>query len=63
VYYTGQHETCTYLTGLLGLSPHKVSQRNPDEFLVSDSAGAGGTLYFMKVPEPKVGKNRPHVAL
>jgi hypothetical protein len=27
---------------------YQVSQRNPDEFLVSDPAGAGGTLYFMK---------------
>ena len=40
---------------------YQVSQRNPDEFLVSDPAGAGGTLYFMKVPEPKVGKNRLHL--
>ena len=40
---------------------YQVSQRNPDEFLVSDPAGAGGTLYFMKAPEPKVGKNRLHL--
>ena len=40
---------------------YTVSQRNPDEFLVSDPAGAGATLYFMKVPEPKVGKNRLHL--
>ena len=33
---------------------YKVSQRNPDEFLVSDRAGAGGSLYFMKVPEGAV---------
>lgn len=42
---------------------YKVSQRNPDEFLVSDPAGVGGSLYFMKVPEPKVGKNRLHLDL
>jgi len=42
---------------------YKVSQRNPDEFLVSDPVGAGGSLYFMKVPEPKVGKNRLHLDL
>ena len=42
---------------------YKVSQRNPDEFLVCDPAGAGGSLYFMKVPEPKVGKNRLHLDL
>ncbi len=42
---------------------YKVSPRNPDEFQVSDPAGAGGSLYFMKVPEPKVGKNRLHLDL
>ena len=42
---------------------YQVSQRNPDEFQVSDPAGAGGPLYFMKVPEPKVGKNRLHLDL
>ena len=40
---------------------YRVSQRNPDEFLVSDPAGTGGSLYFMKVPEPKTGKNRLHL--
>jgi predicted enzyme related to lactoylglutathione lyase len=39
---------------------YRVGQRNPDEFLVSDPAGTGGALYFMKVPEPKTGKNRLH---
>jgi predicted enzyme related to lactoylglutathione lyase len=42
---------------------YKVSQRNSDEFLVSDPAGVGGSLYFMKVPEPKVSKNRLHLDL
>jgi predicted enzyme related to lactoylglutathione lyase len=42
---------------------YKVSQRNPDEFQVSDPAGSGGPLYFMKVPEPKVAKNRLHLDL
>ena len=42
---------------------YKVSQRNPDEFLVSDPAGVAGSLYFMKVPEPKVGKIRLHLDL
>jgi Glyoxalase-like domain len=42
---------------------YKVSQRNPGEFQVSDPAGVGATLYFMKVPEPKVGKNRLHLDL
>jgi hypothetical protein len=32
---------------------YKVSQRNPDEFLVSDPADASQALYFMKAPEPK----------
>ena len=42
---------------------YKVRQRNPGEFLVSDPAGVGASLYFMKVPEPKVGKNRLHLDL
>ena len=42
---------------------YQVSQRNPGEFQVSDPAGAGGSLYFMNVPEPKVGKNRLHLDL
>jgi Glyoxalase-like domain len=40
-----------------------VRQRNPDEYLVSDPAGKAFPLYFMKVPEPKVGKNRFHLDL
>jgi hypothetical protein len=42
---------------------HVVSQRNTDEFRVSDPSGVGGSLYFMKVPEPKVCKNRLHLDL
>ena len=38
-------------------------ERNADEFLVSDPAGVAAPLYFMKVPEPKVGKNRLHLDL
>jgi hypothetical protein len=34
----------------------------PGEFQVSDPAG-GASLYFMKVPEPKAGKNRLHLDL
>ncbi len=37
-----------------------VTERNPDEFLVSDTKGVASPLYFMKVPEPRVGKNRFH---
>jgi hypothetical protein len=40
-----------------------VRERNPDEYLVSDPAGKAFPLYFMKVPEPKVGKNRFHLDL
>jgi hypothetical protein len=40
-----------------------VRERNPDEYLVSDPAGEAFPLYFMKVPEPKVGKNRFHLDL
>jgi Glyoxalase-like domain len=42
---------------------YEVNQRNPDEFQVSDPAGTGASLYFMKVPEPKAGKNRLHLDL
>ena len=38
-------------------------ERNTDEFLVSDPAGSATPLYFMRVPEPKVGKNRLHLDL
>jgi predicted enzyme related to lactoylglutathione lyase len=41
----------------------EVVQRNPDEFQVSNPASAGVSLYFMKVPEPKAGKNRLHLDL
>lgn len=40
----------------------EVTERNPDEFQVRDPVG-GVSLYLMKVPEPKVGKNRLHVDL
>ena len=41
----------------------KVNERNPSEIQVSDPAGAGASLYFMKVPEPKASKNRLHLDL
>ena len=40
-----------------------VVERNADEFLVSDPGRTAAPLYFMKVPEPKVGKNRLHLDL
>jgi Glyoxalase-like domain len=54
------HRQAEFWAGALAF---KVSQRNPDEFLVSDPASVGGSLYFMKVPEPKAGKNRLHLDL
>jgi predicted enzyme related to lactoylglutathione lyase len=42
---------------------YKVNRRNPDEFQISDPAGVSGSLYFMKVPELKAGKNRLHLDL
>jgi hypothetical protein len=39
-----------------------MRERNPDEYLVS-SESVAPPLYFMKVPEPKVGKNRWHLDL
>jgi Glyoxalase-like domain len=41
---------------------YQVNRRNPDEFQVSNPAG-GVSLYFMKVPESKEGKNRLHLDL
>ncbi|GAB3772695.1 catechol 2,3-dioxygenase-like lactoylglutathione lyase family enzyme [Nocardioides ginsengisegetis] len=38
-------------------------ERNTDEYLVSDPARQATPLYFMKVPEPRVGKNRLHLDL
>jgi hypothetical protein len=38
-------------------------ERNLDEFLVGDPGGPTTPLYFMKVPEPKAGKNRLHLDL
>jgi len=40
-----------------------VLERNPDELQLVNPDGAGTSLYFMKVPEPKVGKNRLHLDL
>jgi Glyoxalase-like domain len=42
---------------------YDVRERNPDEFLVSDPSGVRVPLYFMRVPEPRVGKNRLHIDL
>jgi hypothetical protein len=42
---------------------YEVRERNTDEFLVSDPSGVAFPMYFMKVPEPVVGKNRWHVDL
>ena len=39
----------------------KVTERNTDEYRVSDPAGHDPGLYFMKVPEPRTGKNRLHL--
>lgn len=40
---------------------HQVSERNPNEYEVSDPSGASTPLYFMNVPEAKTVKNRMHV--
>ena len=40
-----------------------VTERNTDEYLVGVPSGATTPLYFMKVPEPKQGKNRLHLDL
>lgn len=38
-----------------------VVERNAAEFLVSDRSGLTTPVYFMAVPEPRVGKNRLHL--
>lgn len=40
-----------------------VVERNADEFALIDERGKSRTLYFVKVPEPKITKNRVHVDL
>jgi hypothetical protein len=40
---------------------HEVSERNPNEYEVSDPSSSGTPLYFMNVPEAKTLKNRLHV--
>lgn len=40
-----------------------VTERNPDEFQVGDPTHGSVSLYFMKVPEPKIMKNRLHIDL
>jgi hypothetical protein len=42
---------------------YQTNERNPEEFEVSDPAGHGTSLYCMRVPEPKVAKNRLHLDL
>jgi hypothetical protein len=41
----------------------EVTERNPDEYLVGDPDGGAPALYLMRVPEPKIGKNRLHLDL
>ena len=40
---------------------HRVSERNPGEYEVSDRSSGATPLYFMNVPEAKAGKNRVHI--
>lgn len=40
---------------------HQVSERNANEYEVSDPSSSGTPLYFMNVPEAKTAKNRLHV--
>jgi Glyoxalase-like domain len=40
---------------------HQVTERNPNEYEVSDPASGATPLYFMNVPESKMGKNRVHI--
>jgi hypothetical protein len=40
---------------------HDLVERNTGEYLVHGPPGGPTPLYFMHVPEPKVGKNRLHL--
>jgi predicted enzyme related to lactoylglutathione lyase len=40
---------------------HQVSERNANEYEVSDPSSGGTPLYFMNVPEAKTLKNRLHI--
>ena len=52
------------LAGFWGMAlGYDVGERNPDEYQASDPFKIGGSLYFMKVPEAKVVKNRLHLDL
>ena len=48
----------TWWAAVLG---HQVSERNADEYEVSNPPDGRARLYFMNVPEPKTGKNRLHI--
>jgi hypothetical protein len=41
----------------------QVTERNTDEYKVGDGVPGGTSLYFMRVPERKVVKNRLHLDL
>jgi predicted enzyme related to lactoylglutathione lyase len=40
---------------------HQVSERNPNEYEVTDPSSGATPLYFMNVPESKTVKNRMHI--
>jgi predicted enzyme related to lactoylglutathione lyase len=40
-----------------------MNERNTDELQLVNPDAAGTSLYFMRVPEPKAGKNRLHLDL
>jgi hypothetical protein len=42
---------------------YRVTERNTDEYQVGNGGPSGPSLYFMKVPERKVVKNRLHLDL
>jgi predicted enzyme related to lactoylglutathione lyase len=54
------HRVAAFWSEALGWTVH---ERNPDELQLANPDESGISLYFMKVPEPKVGKNRLHLDL
>ena len=54
------HRVAKFWSEALGWA---VNERNTDELQLVNPDASGTSLYFMRVPEPKVGKNRLHLDL
>jgi Glyoxalase-like domain len=54
-------DACSQADWWAAVLDHRTTERNPDEYEVSDESGNGTPLYFMNVPEPKTVKDRLHL--